>query len=184
MIVFACFFIVGYAATWGPIIWCITGEIYPSRYRAKAMGFSVASNWIWNFLLSFFTPFITADINYKYGYVFAGCCFLGAVVTYFFVCESQGRSLEEIDTMYILGVKPWKSSKWTAPENEELVTADNLFLTSGARGIRKAEAAGMEGEQRIDNIPPPTEQHGITDVSDTGYVPESTTAHGNSDVVR
>ena len=71
------------------------------------MGLATASNWTLNFLISFFTPFITADIDYRYGYVFAACCFTGAVVVYFFLCESQGRSLEEIDTMYILRIVPW-----------------------------------------------------------------------------
>jgi SP family sugar:H+ symporter-like MFS transporter len=52
MICFACFFIFGFATTWGPMIWTICGELYPSRYRAKAMALSTASNWLWNFLLA------------------------------------------------------------------------------------------------------------------------------------
>ncbi|KAJ9619529.1 hexose transporter hxt5 [Taxawa tesnikishii (nom. ined.)] len=144
MIVFACLFILGYAASWGCMVWVIVGEIYPSRYRAKAMGLATASNWLWNFLISFFTPYITASIDYRYGYVFAACCFAGAAVVYFFVCESQGRTLEEIDTMYIYEVKPWQSSKWVAPEDDELPNTDALNLTPGGRGIKKADAAGME----------------------------------------
>ena len=123
-----------------------------------------------------FTRFITNDIDYRYGYIFAACNFAGAFVAYFFLCEHQGRTLEEIDTMYILHVKPWQSSKWTAPENEELVTADALALTGGARGIKKADAAGMESEMRRESIPAATSTHGITDVSGTDFVPESTRA--------
>jgi len=78
------------------------------------MGFATASNWTFNFLLSFFTPFITNDIDYAYGYVFAGSNFVAALVVYFFVCESQGRSLEEIDTMY-QSVSARNSTKWQAP---------------------------------------------------------------------
>lgn len=142
------------------------------------MGLATASNWIWNFLISFFTPYITASIDYRYGYVFAACCFAGAAVVYFFVCESQGRTLEEIDTMYIYEVKPWQSSKWVAPEDDELPNTDALNLTPGGRGIKKADAAGMESEQRAEGVPPATEQHGITDVSDTDYVPEARPGHG------
>lgn len=180
MIVFACLFIAGYAMTWGPIVWAVIGEIFPTRYRAQAMGISSASNWIWNFVLAFFTPFITADIDYRYGYVFAACCFTGAVVVYFFLCESRGRTLEEIDTMYILHVAPWKSTAWEPPEGEDLITADALYLEPGARNIRKAEAAGMESGQQVEDVPPATEHHGIHDVSGTGYVPESTGIRGNS----
>ncbi|KAK5560225.1 hexose transporter hxt5 [Exophiala xenobiotica] len=120
MIVLASFFIFGFATTWGPMIWTICGELYPSRYRAKGMALSTASNWFWNFLLAFFTPFITGDIDFLYGYVFAGCNVLGLFLIYFFAIEGQGRTLEEIDTMYLLGVKPWNSQKWVAPPPEEI----------------------------------------------------------------
>jgi sugar porter (SP) family MFS transporter len=120
MICFACFFIFGFATTWGPMIWTICGELYPSRYRAKAMALSTASNWFWNFLLAFFTPFITGAIDFRYGYVFAGCNVIGGLLIYFFVIEGQGRTLEEIDTMYVTKVVPWKSSEWVAPPPEEI----------------------------------------------------------------
>jgi SP family sugar:H+ symporter-like MFS transporter len=97
-----------------------------------------ASNWLWNFLIvsiispicvvpdrllirvrrlqAFFTPFITREINYGYGFVFAGCNLAAAVFTYFFLYESSGISLEMIDAMYSEpGLKPWQSGKW-APE--------------------------------------------------------------------
>jgi len=57
--------------------------LYPSRYRAKAMALSTASNWLWNFLLAFFTPFITGAIDFRYGYVFAGCNVLAGLGTLF-----------------------------------------------------------------------------------------------------
>ncbi|RAO70058.1 uncharacterized protein BHQ10_006070 [Talaromyces amestolkiae] len=115
LIVFTCFFIVGFATTWGPIVWALVGELYPARYRATCMGIATASNWTWNFLISFFTPFISSAIDFQYGYVFAACSFAAAVIVYFFVCETQGRTLEEIDTMYVQHVKPWKSSSWVPP---------------------------------------------------------------------
>ncbi|KAJ5215441.1 uncharacterized protein N7498_001848 [Penicillium cinerascens] len=116
MIVFTCFFIVGFATTWGPIVWAICGEMYPFRYRATCMGVATAANWTWNFLISFFTPFINSAIDFRYGYVFAGCCFAAIFIVFFFVNETQGRTLEEVDTMYVLHVKPWKSASWVAPE--------------------------------------------------------------------
>lgn len=117
MIVFTCFFIVGFATTWGPMVWAIVGELYPARYRATCMGLATASNWTWNFLISFFTPFISGAIDFQYGYVFAVCSFAAAVIVYVFVNETQGRTLEEVDTMYVEKVKPWKSSSWVAPEH-------------------------------------------------------------------
>lgn len=90
--------------------------MYPFRYRATCMGVATAANWTWNFLISFFTPFISSSIDFNYGYVFAGCCFAAVLVVFFFVNETQGRTLEEVDTMYVLHVKPWKSAGWVPPE--------------------------------------------------------------------
>jgi SP family sugar:H+ symporter-like MFS transporter len=85
---------------------------------------------------AFFTPFITGDIDFAYGYVFAGCNVIGGLLVYFFVMEGQGRTLEEIDTMYLTKVKPWQSSKWIAP------------LPSEMAKIRK-EAGTHEGDEEV-----------------------------------
>ncbi|KAL1845611.1 hexose transporter hxt5 [Paecilomyces lecythidis] len=122
MVVFACLFIVAYAMTWGPMVWAIVAELYPSRYRARSMAIATASNWLWNFLISFFTPFIAGDIDFAYGYVFAGCLFVAVLVVHFCVLESKGKTLEEIDTMYVMRIAPWKSSKWIPPPPEERIT--------------------------------------------------------------
>ncbi|KAJ4307085.1 hexose transporter hxt5 [Collariella sp. IMI 366227] len=112
LIVFSCLFIVAFATTWGPLVWAVVAELYPARYRAPAMAVATASNWLWNFLMSFFTRFITDAIGYLYGLVFAGCCFGLILVVFFFLIESKDRTLEEIDTMYLHHVNPIKSSKW------------------------------------------------------------------------
>ncbi|EER45494.1 monosaccharide transporter [Histoplasma capsulatum H143] len=88
MVVVACLFMLGFASTWGPIAWVIIAEIYPSRYRARAMGLATASNWLWNFLLAFFTPFITEAIDFRYGYIFSGYLFVGVATVYFGVIEA------------------------------------------------------------------------------------------------
>jgi MFS transporter, SP family, sugar:H+ symporter len=52
-VAFVCFYIAFFAATWGPIAWVITGEIFPLQIRAKAMSLSVASNWLWNWAIAY-----------------------------------------------------------------------------------------------------------------------------------
>jgi MFS transporter, SP family, sugar:H+ symporter len=146
--VFAAFFIAGFASTWGPLVWTVVGELYPSRYRAMAMGMATSSNWIWNFLISFFTPFITGAIDFRYGYVFAAMCFTGAVFVYFFVCETQGRTLEEIDTMYLSGVQPWKSSKWQPTEGENIRTLDDAYRNNQGK-IHKNSSDGTQHHENV-----------------------------------
>ncbi|KAL2815658.1 general substrate transporter [Aspergillus granulosus] len=115
MIVFTCFFICGFATTWGPIVWGCVSELYPGPTRAVCIGIATAANWGWNFLISFFTPFISSSIDFAYGYVFAACCVVAVLVVFFFLNETKGRTLEEVDTMYLLHVVPWKSESWEPP---------------------------------------------------------------------
>jgi SP family sugar:H+ symporter-like MFS transporter len=100
------------------VVWTVVAEIYPARYRSTAMGIATASNWLWNFLISFFTRFIVDEIEWLYGLVFAGCCAALAVLVFFTLNESKDRSLEEIDTMYTTRVNPITSSKWKGMEAE------------------------------------------------------------------
>ncbi|KAK4503377.1 hypothetical protein PRZ48_004292 [Zasmidium cellare] len=152
MIVFACLFIAAFASTWGPMAWAVTSEIYPSRYRSTCIALCAASNWTFNFFIGFATPFIERDIGFSYGYLFAGFNFLAVLVVFFFLPETAGRSLEEIDTMFLLEVKPWKSSKWTPPQGEDLITADRLRLSGGGRNILKREEAGETTNVQYENV--------------------------------
>lgn len=149
MICSACFFILGFASTWGPGVWSSIAESAVPTLRARQMALATMSNWIWNFNLAFFTSPITDDIHYAYGYVFVGCCAASFLVVYFFVYETANLDLEAIQDMFgDRSVKPWNSHKWvpagctsrndvkhdieqTKPENDELLSADQNELHTG-----------------------------------------------------
>lgn len=118
MVVSACLFIAAFASTWGPISWGESAALYPAKYRARCMAVGTGSLWIWNFLIAFLTPFATASMDFCYGYIFAAFCAIMAVVVYFYLIESQGRTLEELDTMYLTKVKPWESDRWRSMDKE------------------------------------------------------------------
>ena len=112
MIVFACFYIFCFATTWAPIPYVVVSETFPLRVKSKAMSIATAANWLWGFLIGFFTPFITGAINFYYGYVFMGCMVFAYFYVFFFVPETKGLTLEEVNDMYAEGVLPWKSASW------------------------------------------------------------------------
>lgn len=67
-------------------------------------------------MIGLLSPLADAGISYKFGYVFAGCNFLAALLVWFFLYESRTLSLENVDLMYgEPDVKPWSSSKWVPP---------------------------------------------------------------------
>ena len=132
----------------GPMAWTVTSEIFPSRNRSQSMALCVAANWIFSFLLAFFTPFITGSIGFAYGYVFAGCNLAAVVIVFFFLPETSGKSLEQIDSMFLSRVVPWKSSHWTDGDGAGDMRRGSLHLTrtdsgtaSAGEGIKSKYAA-------------------------------------------
>ncbi|EHL00237.1 putative Hexose transporter 2 [Glarea lozoyensis 74030] len=146
LIAFTCIFIAAFATTWGPLVWAITGEIYPARYRATCLAIATASNWLLNFLISFFTTFITNKINYWYGLVFGVSTFVLFFIVYFFLPETKDRSMEEIDSMFILGVPARKSVNWklsdAGPEGLAGLNTDTMRYANGGKEIKKGDARG------------------------------------------
>ncbi|KAM7206216.1 putative hexose transporter [Rhypophila sp. PSN 637] len=136
LIVFSCFFIVAFATTWGPLVWTVVAELYPARYRAPAMAVATAANWFWNFMMSFFTRFITDKIGYLYGLVFAGCCAALVAVVFFFLIESKDRSLEEIDSMYLM--------RWDAAEKRDNERSSESSAASRRTDSRDGEKGRNE----------------------------------------
>jgi len=112
LIAFAVLHLFSYSMFWGPTPWVYLGESFPLRVRPKAIALGSATNWIWNFLLSFFAPRIAARIGPLILLIFFGMLCFGFVYVYFFIPETKGLSLEEVDEMYRSGVKPWHSAGW------------------------------------------------------------------------
>ncbi|KAK2463563.1 hypothetical protein APHAL10511_004314 [Amanita phalloides] len=106
LIAFVCIYIAFFASTWGPIPWVIIGEIFPLQMRAKAISLSTASNWLWNFGITYATPYLvnvqkgSAGLQSKVFFIWGSTCACCFVFTYFFIPETKGLSLEQINEMY------------------------------------------------------------------------------------
>jgi len=112
LIAFTCIYIAFFATSWGPVIWVLTGEIFPLGIRAKSMSLAVASNWLWNFGIGYATPYLVdpttfgvngvkaADLGVKVFFIWGSTCVGCLIFTYFFIPETKGLSLEQIDLLY------------------------------------------------------------------------------------
>jgi SP family sugar:H+ symporter-like MFS transporter len=108
LIAFVCIYIAAFAATWGPIAWVVTGEIFPLAIRGKAMSLSVASNWLWNFAIGYATPYLVNETTYgvngtkaanlgvKVFFIWGGCCALCFLFTYFLVSNRSPSVLVDL----------------------------------------------------------------------------------------
>ncbi|KIJ53995.1 hypothetical protein M422DRAFT_24987 [Sphaerobolus stellatus SS14] len=112
LIAFAVMHVFSFSMFWGPTPWVYLGESFPLRVRAKSIALGSATNWLWNFLLSFFAPRIANDIGPLILLIFFGMLVFGFIYVYLFVPETKGLTLEEVDEMYRARVAPWKSANW------------------------------------------------------------------------
>ncbi|KAL2813036.1 general substrate transporter [Aspergillus cavernicola] len=105
-IAFICIYIFFFAASWGPVAWVVTGEIFPLKTRAKSLSMTTATNWLINWALSFSTPYLVnygpgnANLQSKIFFIWFGCCFLCITFVYFMIYETKGLTLEEVDELY------------------------------------------------------------------------------------
>lgn len=120
LITFAVLHVFSFSIFWGPTPWVYLGESFPLRVRPKSIALGSATNWLWNFLLSFFAPRIAEDIGPLILLIFFGMLLFGYVYVYLFIPETRGLSLEEVDEMYRSGVKPWNSADWKPHLTDQL----------------------------------------------------------------
>ncbi|AYA26186.1 MFS transporter, sugar porter (SP) family [Rhodococcus rhodochrous J3] len=92
-------FVIFFAATWGPIMWVMLGEMFPNRMRAVALGISTAANWIANFTVTLAFPPLTSAVGLWFLY---GLFAFFALLSFFFVKakipETKGMELEEMQS--------------------------------------------------------------------------------------
>src|SRR5262245_7139579 len=90
-------YIVAFAASWGPVMWVLLGELFPNRMRGAALAVSGASNWAANFGVTVtFLPLLGAV---GLGGAYAICAFAAAVSLPFVwvaVRETKGMTLEQM----------------------------------------------------------------------------------------
>lgn len=93
-------FVVAFAATWGPVMWVMLGEMFPNRIRGVALGVCTGVNWLANFTISLLFPQLneTLGLAYIYGF-FAFCAFASYFYVRIKVPETKGMELEDMDTL-------------------------------------------------------------------------------------
>jgi MFS family permease len=94
-------FVVSFGASWGPLVWVLLGEIFPSRIRARALGLAAAAQWIANFAITLSFPVMAAaslPVTYAMYAAFAAASFFFVM---FKVPETNGMSLEQAETLFV-----------------------------------------------------------------------------------
>ncbi|KAG7406900.1 MFS glucose transporter mfs1 [Fusarium oxysporum f. sp. rapae] len=99
-IVFIYIYDVNFSFSFAPIGWVLPSEIFNLGNRSKAMAITTSATWMCNFIIGLVTPDMLATIGWGTYIFFAAFCLLAFLFTYFFVPETRGKSLEDMDLVF------------------------------------------------------------------------------------
>ncbi|KAH0544218.1 hypothetical protein FGG08_001663 [Glutinoglossum americanum] len=155
LIAFVCIYIFFFACSWGPVAWIVTGELFPLKVRAKALSMTTATNWLLNWAIAYSTPYLVspgagnANLGVKVFFIWGSCCFICIAFVYFFIYETKGLTLEQVDELYEKVSKAWKSNDFVPSVSfreieEELAQHRKASLAEVEQAVlrRKSMAAG------------------------------------------
>ncbi|XP_074780254.1 solute carrier family 2, facilitated glucose transporter member 8 isoform X2 [Athene noctua] len=94
-------FVAGFALGWGPVPWLVISEIFPLKARGILSGACVLTNWVMAFLVTKeFNDLIGFLTSYGTFWLFSAFCCLNVTFTAFYVPETKGQTLEQIETYF------------------------------------------------------------------------------------
>ena len=96
-------FAIIYQFGWGPVPWIYIAEIPTVRLRAMNIAIGAVTQWLFNFIVARSTPNMLATLGpdgYGTYLVFGSFSFLMFICTWFFVPETKGLFLEDMDELF------------------------------------------------------------------------------------
>lgn len=82
--------------------------MFDTNMRSLAQACAAASNWLWNFLISRFTPQMFTTMGYGVYFFFASLMICSVFFVFFLIPETKGIPLESMDRLF--EIKPiWRA---------------------------------------------------------------------------
>ncbi len=94
-------FIAFFASCIGPAFWTLIAEMFPNRIRGLAVALASFTQWVFNFLVVLFFPYVLDALGGSVTFLFlATMAFIQLLIAWFFIKETKGKSLEEIESLW------------------------------------------------------------------------------------
>jgi len=95
-------FIAFFASCIGPAFWTMVSEMFPNRIRGQAVAMASFTQWVFNFLVVLFFPYVLDALGGSMTFLFlALMAVLQLVVAQVYLKETKGKSLEEIESLWV-----------------------------------------------------------------------------------
>ncbi|KAG6840527.1 hypothetical protein C0991_006165 [Blastosporella zonata] len=99
-VIFVWIYIANFAYGAGPVSWTLISEIFPLSTRAKGTAIGATSNWANTIVVAYSVPPMIKHIGFGTYILFAVINVFSIVFVYFFVPETKGKTLEEMDLVF------------------------------------------------------------------------------------
>jgi SP family galactose:H+ symporter-like MFS transporter len=94
-------YVASFAISLGPIFWLLISEIYPLKIRNSAEGVAATFNWGSNLVITLTFLTLVEKLGPSWTFWLYGLSAVGAwIFSYYFVPETKGRTLEEIEEFW------------------------------------------------------------------------------------
>ena len=94
-------YIAFFAVSQGAVIWVFISEIFPNQVRAKGQSIGSFTHWTMAAIITLVFPALTKKVGGGNTFLFFTCMMvLQLIFVIFFMPETKGRTLEEIDNDY------------------------------------------------------------------------------------
>ncbi|KAL4961189.1 sugar porter family MFS transporter [Aspergillus stella-maris] len=91
---------VNFSYSFAPIGWVLPSEIFNLSIRSKAISITTSATWMCNFIIGLVTPDMLDSISWGTYIFFAAFCLLALAFTFFFIPETRGKTLEDMDLIF------------------------------------------------------------------------------------
>lgn len=91
-----------FSFSFGPVVWTILAEIYPTHIRGRAMSIATFVLWIAVFIIGQMVPWMLENIGPSFTFwIFGIMCLPAIFITWKLVPETKGKTLEQIEKMWM-----------------------------------------------------------------------------------
>lgn len=101
LLIFVLTYVASFAVAMGPVVWVVLSEIFPTRIRGTAMSVAVILLWTANFLVTQFYPSLMDTLRGNAYHIFGIMCVIALLIVAFFLPETKGKTLEQIETEWL-----------------------------------------------------------------------------------